>query len=1504
MENIHYICSEILKELSMTGKFFIGVIPAILYNRNIMKKFVLSFCILLCLLSPAAGQSNSIFTHYTTDDGLPQFIVMDILQDKKGFMWFGTWDGLSKFDGYQFRNYKSTPTGDYIIKNNRVQEIFEGKYNNLWFESYDEAFHCLNTSTEKFWGLQKLDQYKGRDIVYSGINLNASGKVWLLLENDGCVEVCDSLYNVRIFNKSSNLLKSNTVNKVFEDNAGVSWILTNNGMVKLNKDDEPENYYFYNENTNDKFDRITFFDAFDANDHIYFAANKGRLYDYSRKDGKFTVIQFGFSSSIVQTSLLSNGELLLRSPSNGLVLFNYHNGSKTYINGSTTQSPGLNEITGVFPDKSDNVWLQTSEIGIYRLDLTTRKVRFYKPPIDKSYTMLAPALTFVIEDVNGKVWVQPQGGGFSQYNKDTEELDPFYNAPGSANRKFSNILHSAFSDKQGNLWFCARSNGLDKVVFSNNNFKIHTIGDDNQAEYRNDVRAAFQDDDGLLWIATKDRKVQIYDENKKKLGCIDKQGNLVGEEYFNGMVYAISQDSKGYIWLGTKGEGLYRLKKTSRGHYQITVFRNDPHDPYSLSSNAIYTIFEDKSHQLWVGTYGGGINLYTDKGGKGRFLHSGNQFKNYPIRENYKVRYITESKEGLIYVGTTSGLIVFPSHFGNPSSLKFHTINKVPGTEGSIGSNDVHEVLMSQSGEIYVATFGGGICKVVSKDKNGYPTRFKTYTKQDGMPSDIVLALTEDEQGFIWATNENSLTKFNPEKESFENYSQKSIQLRGINFEEAANCRLKSNELIFGSTQGFLSFFPGQIINGNFKPYIAITNFQIFYRDQEKANKSTQQINVDNLNELKLTHNQKYFNISYAALDFEDPDNILYAYKLEGFDNDWNYVQKQRTANYTNLPKGKYVFKVKSTNSEGVWMDNERELQLIIMPSFWETGWATALYVLFLGALLFVILRILLVIYRLRHNVVVEKRLAELKLRFFTDISHEIRTPLTMITAPIDHLLNNVETSEDVSKHLRIISQNTQRLLRLVNQILDFRKIQFVNLKVSEQEISTVVSTICDNFTDIALSQKNEYHFINEAEGVKLFFDEDCVDKILMNLLSNAFKYTPSGKSVTVKLTHDDKAVHIEVRDEGIGIPEEKKRNLFTRFASFNNDPSKPSTGIGLSMVKDLVDKHGASVEVESELGKGTSVVLTFPFGIEHFDDKVEIITSDHPTTRGDLSRIDRLQTEEVNDQSANSIQAQTTILIVEDDNDLRTFVRDILKNDYLVLEAEDGRQGLDLAKEHVPDIIMSDIMMPNMDGVEMLRALREDIATSHIPVILLTAKTNIESKLEGLEHGADDYITKPFSVQYINARIQNLIQQRKRLQEIYRGEVRPKYEYDPDPLQVNSKDEEFIDEIVHTVEDNMDNFEFSVEELCNTTHMSRSTFFKKVKSLTGLSPVEFIRDIKMKKAAQLLSSGQFRVKEITYMIGISDSRYFSKCFKDKYGMTPLEYKNKGINSESRESLT
>ena len=846
----------------------------------------------------------------------------------------------------------------------------------------------------------------------------------------------------------------------------------------------------------------------------------------------------------------------------------------------------------------------------------------------------------------------------------------------------------------------------------------------------------------------------------------------------------------------------------------------------------------------------------------------------------------------------------------------------------------MHWIIATQQKELYLATFGGGLNKLISISEDGHG-EFKSYSVLDGLSSDVLLSIREDHKQNLWISTENGICKFVPSGERFENYDERSISFR-VRFSEAASTLTSGGDMLFGTSNGLFMFSPDSIRKSSYVPPVVFSKLMVANEDVIPGERSILKVDLDDTQELVLSHDENIFSVQYAALDYTNPQNIQYAYILDGFEKQWTFADRQRSVTYTNLPKGDYIFRVRSTNSDGVWVDNERILNITILPSFWETPLAYVLYVCFVLLIIFVAVYILFTIYRLKHEVSVEQQISDIKLRFFTNISHELRTPLTLIAGPVEQVLKNDKLPADAREQLVVVERNTNRMLRLVNQILDFRKIQNKKMKMQVQQLNVVafVRKIMDNFESVAEEHNIDFLFQTEKEALNLWVDADKFEKIVFNLLSNAFKYTPNGKMITVFIREDEGTVSVGVQDQGIGIAENKRKSLFVRFENLvdKNIFNQASSGIGLSLVKELVEMHKATISADSRLGEGSCFKVDFLKGKEHYNSSVEFILEDSAAPLSMERIVDiansSLQTEaaiadapdlEVSaaKEEAEESSSKELMLLVEDNQELRSFLRSIFASTYRVVEASDGMEGWSKALKYLPDIIISDVMMPEKDGIEMTRELRADMTTSHIPIILLTAKTTIESKLEGLEYGADDYITKPFSATYLQARVENLLMQRKKLQNFYRdslthvtvsetlvaqGETLAGHASaepvssaaeEPAMPEMSPNDRKFMDKLVDLMEQNMDNGELVVDDLVRELAVSRSVFFKKLKTLTGLAPIEFIKEMRIKRAAQLIETGEFNMTQISYMVGINDPRYFSKCFKAQVGMTPTEYREK-----------
>ena len=808
----------------------------------------------------------------------------------------------------------------------------------------------------------------------------------------------------------------------------------------------------------------------------------------------------------------------------------------------------------------------------------------------------------------------------------------------------------------------------------------------------------------------------------------------------------------------------------------------------------------------------------------------------------------------------------------------------------------------------YILTFTGGINKVLSENLLSEHIEFKPYTTKDGLPSDLVQSMIEDKEGSLWVISENALTRFNPEKETFEYYDKKYMQ-QELYFTEAAPV-LENNQLLLGTDIGILKISPEHLQKSNYAPPIVFTGFKI--------QGTSQDLDINDLEELRLKPSERNVTFQFAALDYVAPESISYAYRLKGLEEKWNEVDNSRSASYINLPPGEYELQIRSTNSDGVWMEKARILPITVLPTFWETYWAWILYVVLFVLSTATIVYIILYIYRLRHQINIEQQLANIKLRFFTDISHELRTPLTLIASPVSEILEHETLTTNARKHLTLVHKNTERMLHLVNQILDFRKIENKKMKVllEKTDVLSLLQKVMDNFRLIAEEKNINYQLETNQEAIETWLDQDKFEKIIFNLLSNAFKYTPANKSITVIANVESSRLIVSIKDEGIGIDLQKQQTLFQRFETLVKfNILQPSSGIGLSLVKELIELHCGNIEVKSQPGVGSEFTVILPMNQKVYEgrENTEFILNDGNSVPAEkkneirpmveiasMTDITPSETAKEPNQISNE-EDPVSILIVEDNVELRNFLSDILSESYRVLTATNGQEGLDQAREYIPDLIISDIMMPAMDGLDMVKNIKENREICHIPIILLSAKSSLDDRISGLEQGIDDYITKPFSATYLKIRIKSLLHQRKELQEIYwkawseklnnTQETTLEEKLTPSQPQIISYDEQFMQQVMQVMEEQMENSELTVDEFAQLLNLGRSVFYQKLKSIIGLSPVDFIREIRIKRAVQLIDSGEYNFSQVAYMTGFNDPKYFGKCFKRQMGMTPSEYK-------------
>ncbi|NDW13433.1 hybrid sensor histidine kinase/response regulator [Bacteroides sp. 214] len=1438
-----------------------------------MKQLTLLFFLLLALMANAQTPICHI-DEYTIEDGLPQDIVTEVIQDKKGFMWVATRGGLNKFDGYTFKNFKASANKESTLSSNRITHIVETAYGDIWCQTYDKRAYIFDTYTEEFYDvLRPLEEEIKRNNQVASIYSLPGGIAWLVCDKGYCYRVDEKKYKesdgIELYSTFSENLKGENVYTIFKDSQGDEWILTDKGVTVVGQKKVDSDFPFKS--------------IGEYNGVVYLVSTSENLayYDEQTKSVRFIEAPFDIGR-VGFLVVLKSGYIALAS-NKGIVLYDPKSKSFRLIDIRTATQP-LSQAIALFEDSHGEIWVYSNGKGVVRVNLETNEKQHLYTPEHEVVKYERNNRRLLFETNEGVLWVIPHDGNLSYYDREKKQLKHYYTDPGNPKSLFAPLVRFCFKDRQGNAWLVS-ARGIKKMSFFPQNYTLKQLEDGFE------VRALYRDESQRLWVASKSGYIRIYNPDGTLLGYFDSRGNITKEKVqFPSLIYCFAQSEGGNIWMGTKTAGLVRLGKRTDMKYTIEYFQYDSESPYSISSNDIYTIFTDSKHNVWVGTYGGGINMLKESlDGDVQFISHRNKLKNFPMNQFNNIRYITEAEDGVMMLGTTFGLLTFSNNFDYPEEIKFYkNVPKSDERESLVGS-DVMHIYMNSKKEIFVLSFTGGINKILTNNLLSESITFKNYSIHEGLHSDLVLSMLEDEDGGLWVATENSLSKFDSETELFDNYDTRFLRQK-MNITEAIPTVNAAGQLVFGTDMGVLEFYPEEMRKNEYVPPVMLTDLRI--------NSVPYATSVDNLEEVKLRKSGRNFTVIFAALDFLRPYNLNYAYQLEGLEDDWNYSDRNRQARYINLPPGQYKLKVKSTNSDGVWVDNTRTLLVNVVPTFWETPWAWLIYTVSFILFTLIIIYVFFYIYRLRNQVDMEQQLSNIKLKFFTDISHELRTPLTLISTPLTEVLESEKLSSTAREHLTVVRKNTERMLRLVNQILDFRKIQNKKMKlmIEETELVAFLMKITESFSSVA--EENQMQFSLQANQEELFvwLDRDKVEKMIFNLLSNAFKYTLPGKSVTVKVEKKEKEVVVSVIDEGIGIAPEKLESLFKRFETVSKyNMLQPSSGIGLSLVKELVDMHHGNIEVKSQLGKGSCFSITLPLdkSVYEDDEQAELILTDVMQSEPDAEEvIVPVVDTEINDDE------RPTILVVEDNQELRNLLRTILSRNYTVLQAVNGEEGLKLAAKTIPDMIISDVMMPVMDGLEMIKKIKENNDIRHIPIVLLSAKSSLDDRILALEQGVDDYITKPFSTTYLKTKVAALFAQRKQLQEIFVDRLSAKTEtngakdWNPSKPEVMPHDEQFMNQVIEFLEANMDNPDLIIDDFADKMMLSRTVFYRKLKSIVGMAPVDFIREIRIKRAAQLIESNVYNFSQIAYMTGFNDPKYFGKCFKKHIGMTPSEYKN------------
>jgi len=1372
------------------------------YLSLVLSIYVL-FSVVSAVAQPKSQQTELRFTSLTSKNGLSSNNVTVIFKDRYGLMWFGTEDGLNKFDGTNFTTYRHQANDSASIQANEVKAIYEDRRGNLWigtsggslalFDRRKNAFINYHTSNTPTGFSHSLIRYITSDYL---------GKIWVATFTG--LDVFDpdtkKVSKFPIAAAQFGKLPPAMINILMEDSKHRMWVGTDDGLFLYNR-------------KKSSFTRIG--SVTDKPVHL-----AGTMVKSIAEDDNGN-IWIGTTSGL---SMLKP---------DGMGFENYKN-----IPGDP-HSLSNNIIQSIALSKNGQLWLGTED-GLNVFDPRTKKVMVYRPNPRNSYSLRGTSVKYVYIDRQGIYWLGLYREGINKFD---------------SNLNLFNLIRSNVFDVYG----------LNAPV----------------------VTAFAHKDNTNIYVATEGGGLSIFNRNTALFHKVDLK-KLGLQSPVPLMSLFVSSSKKLYV--GTFGYGLIVMDSTLT---KATSFRKTNNDS-GLNSDEIFCTTQDKNGLIWVGTNGGGINVM-DSNHKVVFRYTSKvqspTDRKLPLN-NY-IRFIKEDRFANIWVGSHgSGVAMINA---DKTIIKhYNELNS--GLQG-----DVTQAFLEDSkGRIWVGTAGGGLNLL--NQKSG---KFINFGERDGLANAVVDAIVEDDNHNLWLSTNKGISHFDPKTQKFSNYGIYN-GVQNNNFIKGAALKCKDGEIFFGGAEGMNYFNPaGFKKNQNVGP-VLFTELKISNSTVEASDEGPITEHISVAKRIDLDYKQN-FSLSFVSVNYTAPEQNRYSYKLEGFNKEWIDAGTAKTVSYTNLDPGEYIFHVRASNNDGVWNTTESSIKIIVHPPWWRTIYAYAFYLLAIaGTLLYIRHRGIKNLERkfalvqektkIEQQILQDRKEAErlheldsLKIKFLTNLSHEFRTPLSLILGPVEKLLSQKE-GDAKNASLKIVKRNARRLLNLVNQILDFRKIEENELKINNAkgELVSFIADVIESFNDLSERKSISLSFQTQFDSYSTEFDHDKLERVLFNLLSNAFKFTPSGGTITVDLKKNQRneqgeAVLITVSDTGIGISEEEQQKVFERFFQADTEVSilNQGSGIGLSIIKEFVKIQGGTIDLKSEVGKGTRFTITLPLPLL---DHIEKLNLDFSSTETPF---------ETQDEALDKVLSETdaeihTILLVEDNQDLREYLRDNLKSNYRIVEAADGKEGWQKTLANHPELIVSDISMPNMTGIELCKKIKEDKRTKHIPVILLTALTGEQEQLTGLEIGANDYLTKPFNIDILNVKIKNLLVLNWTLKNTYTKQIK----METAEILVESHGDKLLKNILKYIEDNINNSQLSVEDLSKNVGMSRGSLYHKVLELTGLSPVEYIRSVKLDKAAALLVKSDLNISQIAYLVGFATPNYFAKSFKLKFGMQPSEYLN------------
>jgi len=1129
----------------------------------------------------------------------------------------------------------------------------------------------------------------------------------------------------------------------------------------------------------------------------------------------------------------------------------------------------IDQITSIVQDKSLKFWIGTKNRGIFCFDKKALQLtHFVKNNNDKN-SLVNNNIRKILLHKNGSLWIGTQDG-LSILNPYTYQFINYQHDSTNPKSLSQNSIYDIFQDKNGSVWIGTYFGGVNVVYSVNTPFTIYQNNTNKNSLSSNVISTILEDIKHNLWIGTEAGGLNYFDRSSQQFNVF-KNSITNKNSLSSNLVKAIAIDKNQNLWIGTTLGGLnFFNTKTAT----FTVFKREANNDNSISSDNVNCLLINKQNKLFIGTTVG-LNIYDIEKHQFSFIPS-----NGKTYVNKFVNTLFEDKKGTIWIGTPLGIYIYQGSKFQYKNIK-DSLNKP-------FNYSVNCFRQDSKSFIWAGTYHNGLALLNLKNNS-----FKIFNTSNGLPSDNILAITEDNDSNLWIGTDNGLVKYNRRLNSFRSYN----ILDGLpdnQFNNDSALKDSQGRMYFGTYNGLVSFDPHTIEKNTIAPDVVLSNLKLFnlpVKINDESGILTRDINFSNT--LTFDHNQNNFSIEFSALNFIKSNKNKYAYKLDGFDKNWNFTNNP-SATYTNLPAGSYDFLVKAANNDGIWNENVKKIEIVILPPIWETWWAYLIYFVAIFAIAYYILTFL----KARNNLKQELHFEKMKLDFFTNVSHEIRTPLTLILGPIEKLEQLTIENTQANKYALSIKNNTERLYRLVNELLDFRKAESGNLRLYffEEDIISALKEVFDHFQTLADAKNMQYNFKSSHPQILVYFDKDQMEKVFFNLLSNAFKFTQNGGRIDLKITLKKQKVKITITDNGKGID---IKNIDDIFKNFYQAGQNMGTGIGLALTKSLIELHKGKISVNSKPTKGnengkTIFTVTLKLGKNHLN---EIDISPTPTIHNsvyeEVEDINHYLSEDFIDDSITEEKNKTaSILIVEDNDEVRAFIKQSLETQYHVYESENGLEGWKNAVQTLPDLIISDVMMPIMDGLELCKKLKTDIRTSHIPIILLTAKSAPIHQIHGLQHGADAYITKPFSDQILQLNIRNLLSLKAALQKKYSEQL---LELPIITSTELSQEEKFLQKLHKIIEDNISNADLDISLITTEIGMSRAVLYKKFSALTELSLNDFIKTKRLRRAVELFQKGETSILTVSEEVGFNNTKYFNREFKKIYGITPTEYiKSKG----------